>query len=135
MYRLREFLIRFMAGRYGSDNLNWLIFWLYLAMFVIYMFTKIVVFYYIGFILIILYLFRTLSRNIYGRQLENQKYLDLTKGIRSFCRRQKNKIRDRKTHVYKKCPGCKTFLRLPKRKGTHVAVCPKCHQEFEVKIR
>ncbi|MGI5824180.1 MAG: hypothetical protein ACOX7J_01275 [Bacillota bacterium] len=135
MYRLREMMIRFMAGRYGSDNLNWLIFWLYLAMFVVYLITRAVVFYYIGFVLILLYIFRTLSRNIYRRQLENQKYLNSTKGIRVFCRRQKNRWRDRKTHVYRKCPGCKTFLRLPKKKGTHIVVCPKCRKEFEVKVR
>ena len=135
MYRIKEMLIRFMSGRYGTDNLNWLIFGLYVLMFIIYMITKLAVFYYIGLALIIWYCFRTLSRNIYGRQLENQKYLNATKGIRIFCRRQKNKWRDRKTHIYKRCPNCKTFLRLPKKTGTHVAVCPKCKKEFEVKVR
>ncbi len=134
MYRLREMMVRFMAGRYGTDNLNWLIFWLYLILFIVYLITRMSIFYYIGFVMVILYFFRTFSRNIYRRQLENQRYLDATKGIRVFCRRQKNRWRDRHTHVYKRCPGCKTFLRLPKQKGAHIAVCPKCHREFEVKI-
>ena len=135
MYRIKEALIRFMAGRYGSDSLNWLFFWLYLISFIAYIFTKLALFYFIGMILVIIYFFRAFSRNIYKRQLENQKYLEMTKGIRSFGRRQKNKWRDRKTHVYKKCPNCKTFLRLPRKKGTHIAVCPKCRKEFEVKVR
>lgn len=135
MYRFREALIRFMSGRHGSDQLNWLIFWLYLASFIAYIFSHWAVFYYVGLALVIVYCFRTFSRNIYKRQLENQKYLEATKGIRSYFKRRKNKWRDRKTHVYKKCPNCKTFLRLPKKKGTHIAVCPKCRQEFEVKVR
>ncbi len=135
MYRFKEMLVRFMSGRYGNDNLNRLIFWLYVIMFLVYILTKAAVFYWIGLALIFLYLFRTLSRNIYGRQLENQKYIDATKNIRFFCRRQKNRWRDRKTHVYKKCPNCKTFLRLPRKQGVHVAVCPKCKKEFEIKVR
>lgn len=134
MYRIREALIRFMAGRNGMDNLNMLIFGIYFIVFIISMVLHNMVVNYISLFLAIWFLFRMLSRNIYKRQLENEKYLEKTKGIRSYIKRQKNKWRDRKTHVYKKCPGCKIYLRLPKQKGTHIAVCPKCHKEFEVKV-
>ena len=135
MYRIREALIRFMSGRNGMDNLNMVIFWIYLVLLIISMITQSLILNYISLFLVIVFLFRSLSRNIYKRQLENEKYLEKTKGIRSHFKRQKNKWRDRKTHIYKKCPGCKTYLRLPKQKGTHIAVCPKCREEFEVKVR
>ena len=79
MYRFKEMLVRFMSGRYGNDNLNRLIFWLYVIMFLVYILTKAAVFYWIGLALIFLYLFRTLSRNIYGRQLENQIIFQVVK--------------------------------------------------------
>lgn len=135
MYRIREALIRFMSGRNGMDNLNMVIFWIYLVLLIASMITQSLILNYISLFLVIVFLFRSLSRNIYKRQLENEKYLEKTKGIRSHFKRQKNKWRDRKTHIYKKCPGCKTYLRLPKQKGTHIAVCPKCREEFEVKVR
>ena len=36
--------------------------------------------------------------------------------------------------LYRRCPGCRVTLRLPKRKGKHTVVCPKCGRRFEVKI-
>ena len=40
----------------------------------------------------------------------------------------------RKTHVFKKCPGCKAVLRLPRKKGKHTVNCPHCHKNFTVHV-
>ena len=45
----------------------------------------------------------------------------------------KTMFKDRKTHVFKKCPQCKAMIRLPKRKGSHEVICPKCGREFKIK--
>ena len=37
-------------------------------------------------------------------------------------------------HVYKKCPNCRAVLRLPRRKGRHTTICPKCKKEFRVYV-
>ena len=70
--------------------------------------------------------FRTMSRNIAKRRAENQKFCN-------FFKLRKNKFRDRKTHVYRKCPSCKAVLRLPKAKGKHTVSCPKCKNKFSVR--
>lgn len=46
-----------------------------------------------------------------------------------------HRIRDRKTHVYRTCPVCKNFLRLPRVSGEHGVNCPACHGHFTVKIK
>ena len=77
-------------------------------------------------ILIFVIFYRIFSRNIQKRRQENEKFCGFFKLIR-------NRFRDRKTHVYRKCPKCKAVLRLPKAKGKHTVVCPRCKNRFEVK--
>lgn len=78
--------------------------------------------------------FRFLSKNVYKRRLENEKFLRLTGKIKEFFRLQKRRFDDRKTHVYRTCPQCKKHLRLPKKKGSHNVCCPCCKNNFSVKI-
>jgi uncharacterized C2H2 Zn-finger protein len=86
-------------------------------------------------ILLIIILYRSLSKNIYRRRIENNKYLDIKNSITRKIERYKKIIRDRNTHMYKKCPKCSTTLRLPLKKGRHIVKCPKCSNRFEVKCR
>ena len=46
-----------------------------------------------------------------------------------------HRIRDRKTHVYRTCPVCKSALRLPRTSGEHGVNCPACHGHFMVRIK
>lgn len=134
MMRIREALARFMSGRYGIDDLNKLLLWLYIILFIVNIFIKSSIIYFVSLIIFFLWMVRCFSKNIYKRQAENQKYIVLKNKITSFFRLQKNKWRDRKTHVYRKCKSCKAVLRLPKVKGTHTVECPKCHRDFKVKV-
>ena len=134
MYKIKMALMRFMSGRYGNDALGKAIFWAYIILFIANLFIGSVIIYVLDIILVFLYFFRVLSRNIPKRQSENQKYLLIRNKITQFFKRTKNRFRDRKTHVYKKCPNCKVYLRLPKRKGTHICSCPKCKTDFKIKI-
>ena len=131
---------RFFHGRYGIDGLYYgqfvliLVLWILQAILpnsvianaVIYIFEVILIFW---------MLFRSLSRNIAARRRENEIFLSVFRKIRSFAVLQKNKIRDIKSYRYKKCPHCKAVLRLPKRKGTHPVVCPRCHERFAATTR
>ncbi len=84
--------------------------------------------------LIIYGTWRMLSKNVAKRRLENARFLQRKEKVKSFFRRKKAQFKDRKTHVYKKCPSCRATLRLPKQKGKHGVCCPKCKNNFEVKI-
>ena len=127
-------IARFFYGRYGNDTLNKVITAVYLvwliAFTIIDIFVGSIVFSIVGWCvtlaLFALVLFRMMSRNIYARRRENDKFC-------GFFKLRKNKFRDRKTHVYRKCKSCKSVLRLPKAKGKHFVVCPKCKNRFEVK--
>lgn len=79
--------------------------------------------------------YRLFSRNIYKRQAENRKFSGFfgkIKGHFNFHRRRHN---ERQTHIYKKCPHCSVMLRLPRRAGEHNVCCPRCKNNFKIKVR
>ena len=141
-YRLREMLARFMYGRYGTDGLNKFLFVVYIvllilsgilrripaaniAYFVVYLLTLAVMF---------LFFFRTLSRNHYKRRQENVKYFEIKSKFTNTWNLQREKWRNRKTHVYRKCPHCRANIKLPRKKGRHTVTCPKCRVDFKVRV-
>ena len=132
--KIREKLARFMSGRYGGDQLNSFILITVAILMVVNIFLDSLIMYVAYMLLWIWSLFRMLSRKIYKRRAENEKFLRLWTPIKNKFKLMKNKRRDRKTHVYKKCPRCKSVLRLPKQKGKHTVRCPKCSNRFDVKI-
>ena len=74
--------------------------------------------------------FRILSRNIYKRQRENMKYLELKQKIKSFFRRRREHFRYRKDYKFFKCPRCATVIRAPRGKGKIRITCRKCGEAF-----
>ena len=113
---------RFMAGRYGTDKLNVLRLIVGLIVTVANMFVKLgwlnLVLTLLGWLLLGLVIFRTLSRNIYKRYRENRKYLMLLQ-----------RIKDRE-HRYYDCPKCRQQVRVPRGKGKIAITCPKCKEKF-----
>ena len=77
-------------------------------------------------LLVIFIFYRMFSRDIAKRRRENDKFF-------GFFALIKNKHRDRKTHVYRRCKKCRAVLRLPRAKGKHNVVCPRCHERFSVR--
>jgi hypothetical protein len=125
---------RFMQGRYGVDNLYRFTFVVVLVISVVNMFIRSYLLWLTESILLAWTLRRFLSRNIYKRQQENAKYLKISKKVTQFFKRQLNRVKYRKTKVYKKCPNCKNILCLPKKKGRHTVKCPSCSHRFDIKI-
>ena len=134
MGKLKSKLYRFMYGRYGYDKLGKTLFWVYLGLVIAYTVISffvdsalLYVFYLmLSSALVIYIIYRAMSRNIVARRAENEKFC-------AFFKLKRNKWRDRKTHVYRKCPSCKAVLRLPKAKGKHTVLCPRCKNRFEVR--
>jgi hypothetical protein len=130
----RERLYSFMIGRNGADALSRALLFLYLIVFVVNLFLRSYIIYFLGYAIVIYSLFRMLSRNLVARRRENAWYLRVEGKGRGFFKLQTNKWRDRKTHAYRKCPACKSVLRLPRQKGKHTVCCPQCRHRFEIKI-
>ena len=131
---LRERFARFMMGRYGVDRLYYFLLSLCFILIVINLFADSLIVSLIETAIFIYAVYRVLSRNIYKRQQENEKFVKLAEKPNKYINLQKCKIRDRKTHVYKRCPSCRNNLRLPRQKGKHTVVCPCCKNRFDVKI-
>lgn len=143
MNKLKSKLYRFMYGRYGTDTLSKVNLWAYAVVLIIYTVLRIVFafalngntlaptilsicYVVISAILVSLLFFRMFSKNIAKRRAENERFC----GFFKLC---KNMYRDRNTHVYRGCPKCHAVLRLPRAKGKHTVVCPRCRERFEVR--
>lgn len=130
---LRYKLMKFMSGRYGLDALFYVLFAISAVLVVVNMFVGSIILQLVIDAIMIYAFYRVLSRNIAARRRENLLVTGLAHEIkkRQSIRRQR---RADYTHIYKKCPRCHAVLRLPRRKGKHITVCPKCSKEFKVHV-
>ena len=131
----RSKLSRFFYGRYGNDELNTALLITYLVLALINLIKPTYTVSVLMLIPLVTMFVRMLSRNIYRRQAENTKFLKKWIPFKNWILLQRDKFRDRKTHAYRKCPNCKSILRLPRKPGVHQVSCPKCHNKFGVKIK
>ncbi len=131
---MKEKFIRFMQGRYGVDQLSKFLLLLGLIAVVISsMFMNNVVgviFYILGWALVVCCYFRVFSRNVQKRYAENQAFLAKTYRVRSFFQRQKNIWQQRRVYHIYTCPSCKQKIRIPRGKGRIEVRCPKCGATF-----
>ncbi len=131
--RLSEKWERFMIGRRGVDSLTMPLLILSLLFTLIATFTRFWWLLIASLLLIVWAEFRMLSKNLPQRQKEAAAYDRTMRKIRSFFRLQKDKIRDRKTHRYYRCPNCRAVVRIRyPGKGHEITVtCPRCQNRFD----
>ncbi len=126
---------RFMTGRYGADELSRFTMAIAMAAILLSLFLRSGILDLIGMASIVYTYFRMFSRNISRRYAENQKYLNVTSGIRRRFQKEKSMMQQRKTHHIYSCPGCGQKIRIPRGSGKKVEIdCPKCHTKFIKKI-
>ena len=129
---MRTWLNTFMLGRNGVDFLNKHLFRIAAVIAGV----NLLLTWRIGFIPVVVAayaLFRTLSQNLTVRQME-----DLT--ARETYDRTKEKItgalqraKQRRDYRFFSCPGCASYLRVPRGKGCIQITCPRCGQRFDRK--
>ena len=124
---MKERMQRFMAGRYGNDQLNQFIFIVAIISMVLEIITRQSLFYTLTLVLLILAYVRVFSRNINKRYEENMKFLQKKDAI--FRRQKYYAAQRRNFHIYT-CPQCKQKIRIPKGKGKISITCPKCRTSF-----
>ena len=115
MNKFRQWLYRFMAGRYGTDKLNIVLLILALALglvpsvlmiFGVFVPLLNAALALLSYLLTGFAIFRCFSRNTYRRYEENRK------------------------HRYFDCPKCRQPVRVPKGAGKIAITCPKCKEKF-----
>ena len=112
----------FMAGRYGTDRLNMVILCAGLGASVLSMMIPVqplnVIFWALSYVLMIIAIWRSLSRNTYKRYQENRKFLQFF-----------DRLKDRQ-HRYFDCPKCRQMVRVPRGKGKISITGPRCREKF-----
>ena len=127
---MKERMQRFMAGRYGNDQLNQFIFIVAIISMVLEIITRQSLFYTLTLVLLILAYVRVFSRNINKRYEENMKFLQKKDAILNKFRKQKYYAAQRRNYHIYTCPQCKQKIRIPKGQGKISITCPKCRTSF-----
>ncbi len=131
---MREKFARFMAGRCGIDQLNRFMSVVSLVLMLLAVvfngtgFSRLV--WLLAFVLLILVYARMLSRNLYRRSAENNRYMKISMSFRGKLEMIKVRWTQRKDYKFFTCPACHTTLRVPKHKGKINIVCKKCGNSF-----
>ena len=124
-----------MQGRYGSDQFARYTMGLALVLVILTLFVSRYssmgfLLDFLGMLCIVYTYYRIFSRDIQKRYEENRKYLEMTAKLRNRFNKEKNLMRQRKTHHIYSCPGCGQKIRIPRGKGKIEIECPKCHTRF-----
>ena len=127
-------MARFMAGRNGNDQLNR---FLLLAAVVLLLLASILRRSVLGNllsllvpVLLVLTYFRMLSRDLYRRRSENERYLRELEKLRAKLRIQRERWNQRKDYKFFTCPSCKSVMRVPRGRGKIRIVCHRCGNTF-----
>ena len=122
MGKIRNWLRRFMVGRYGTDKLNTVILGTGVVVCLVSLFIHApvvnLILTAVSYFLMFWAIYRSFSRNTYKRYQENRRFLMWM-----------DRIKDR-THKYYDCPRCRQPVRVPRGKGKISITCPKCKEKF-----
>ena len=139
-----DWLRRMMYGRYGVDQMAWVLCGSYFICRLLYLLTRWVFWSYLELALMIFCFYRIFSRNIPKRQAENEKMLLVWRriapslqgfsGVGSALHNQMytwtRRVKDLPTHRTFACPTCGQKLRVPRGRGKIAISCPKCGADF-----
>lgn len=126
---MRDWLRRLMMGRYGVDQLTWVLLVLSLLLSLCGSIFRVQLLGILCWAVLVVCYLRIFSRNIYARQLENQRFMQFWWKLKNG--RSKRPSREqRKNYKVFSCPTCKQKLRVPRGKGKISISCPKCGRSF-----
>lgn len=134
---MREKFMRFMIGRYGVDEFSKTMAFTVVFLSLLRLFLTgwaSLIFSILSLLLVVFVIYRTFSKNINKRVMENHKFLSKTNKLRSWIQFAKTRYCDRKTYRYIKCPNCKNYSRVPKGKGKIKITCRVCKKQFDKKV-
>ena len=131
MKKIQNWLYKFMYGRYGHDILNYFIIIVAMLLSILsalfFKSNNFVSLFVYG--LLLLSVFRMMSRKRYKRKKENEKFFALIRPLRSRYKLIKNNLTD-KGHRYYQCPQCGQKVRVPRGRGKIEISCPNCRTKF-----
>ena len=129
---MRTWLAAFMFGRNGVDHLNKLLFRTAAVIAAL----NLLLLRQIGsvpFLIAGYALFRTLSRNLPMRQAEDVLVLEKCRRVKAILSGAAQRAKQRRDYRFFSCPGCRSYLRVPRGKGRIQVTCPRCGHRFDRK--
>lgn len=121
-----NWLRKFMAGRYGVDQLSTALIVVNLICTILLRFFNSSILNIFCIIISVIVIYRIFSKNISKRYQENIKFLNIWNPIKRKVNKKIQRIKDLKHYKYFKCSNCKQTLRVPRGKGKISITCPKC---------
>lgn len=125
------------AGRYGGDKLGVALLLFSVALMLGSRFSGLMIIGILGYIPLIYFVFRFLSRNFSRRYTELNVFMRIYGPIERFFSSipvwfQEGPARreEKKKHCHFQCPSCKQKLRVPKGRGQIAITCPTCKTVF-----
>lgn len=131
--KIRAGFGRFMAGRYGADQLSLTFVIVALVLSIVGSMTGLGILTLLADVLLIVMFYRMLSKDRYRRAHENQVYLEKTNGVRKAVTEWANRVKNSKKYHYFVCPKCKKRLRVPRGVGKVTITCKDCGTKFDKK--
>lgn len=157
--RFKQNMQNFFSGRNGLDELGLVCFILSIIFSILNMFfPNLVIFYILDLIFVIYAFFRFFSRNVYKRELENERFTNFFKNIfkrgskqrpikvkpikekkvkvkKVKVKKEKEKKKD-KNYLYHRCPHCNNIIKVSRKiKGEKLVMCMKCYNEISIKVK
>ena len=123
-------LKEFMYGRYGTDQLSLALTVSGFVFYTVYVFSRFRLLYLFSLIVYGIAIYRTLSKNITKRRIENQKFMNLWYKLKNKWVGIRADFEERKTYKHFKCPSCGQKIRIPRGRGKVEIRCPKCSNKF-----
>lgn len=137
---MKEKFLKFMAGRYGGDQLSRDLLILFIVMNLLAMLCGWSILAWLSWLVLILAYYRMFSKNFAKRYNENRLYTnmmgpvyDMVAKIKTFFRKYLRRIKNWRQYRYFTCPKCHQELRVPRGKGAITIRCPKCQHSFDAK--
>ena len=130
---MREKFSRLMIGRNGPDQLARAASMAALVLVALNLFFRSSLLWLLGLLLLVYSYFRVFSRNVYRRQEENGRFLQLFYRGQQRAYGLRDRWQQRREFTFFKCPECRATLRVPKGKGRIRVTCRKCGNTFERK--
>lgn len=127
---MREKVMRFMAGRYGMDQLSNFLIGAALIFAVLNLFCGSTILWLLTWAALIFGYARIFSRNYERCRRQNYLFLEKTEWIRGKSRKYISRLKMLRTHHIYTCGQCRQKIRIPRGRGRVMIRCPKCGYEF-----
>ncbi len=128
--RISSRITSFMYGRNGQDQLGFSAYLFGTIMYIIALIAGNKYVLVIAFLLFFYGIFRSLSKNIVQRRIENQNFLKWIRFPKKYITMNKLRWENRDYYKYFMCSQCRQIIRVPKGKGKIEITCPKCGRKF-----